>query len=348
MVTIRDVAKLAGVSVATVSRVLNNPAIASKEARELVLHAVAALGYRPNANAQALATQSSDTIGVVVMDVSDPFFGALVKAVDTVAQRHQKYVLIGNSYHEAEKERHAIEVLIRQRCNALVVHAKALGDDELSHFLNQVPGMVLINRVIPGYEHRCVSLNNVTGAEMATRLLLSQGHQRIGYIGSNHGIEDDLQRQQGYLTAMTQGTSVSMTQTRQPPPESWRAQGSPDLQGGEAAMVELLGRNLQLSAVFAYNDSMAAGALAVLKENGISVPQDFSLVGFDDIPIARYTSPKLTTVRYPIVSMATLATELALKGAANQLETGVSHCFMPTLVRRHSVAPWQNVAPVTY
>jgi LacI family transcriptional regulator len=193
-----------------------------------------------------------------------------------------------------------------------------------------------------------VSLNNVTGAEMATRLLLSQGHQRIGYIGSNHGIEDDLQRQQGYLTAMTQGTSVSMTQTRQPPPESWRAQGSPDLQGGEAAMVELLGRNLQLSAVFAYNDSMAAGALAVLKENGISVPQDFSLVGFDDIPIARYTSPKLTTVRYPIVSMATLATELALKGAANQLETGVSHCFMPTLVRRHSVAPWQNVAPVTY
>jgi len=348
MVTIRDVAKLAGVSVATVSRVLNNPAIASKEARELVLHAVAALGYRPNAIAQALAPQSSDTIGVVVMDVSDPFFGALVKAVDTVAQRHQKYVLIGNSYHEAEKERHAIEVLIRQRCNALVVHAKALGDDELSHFLNQVPGMVLINRVIPGYEHRCVSLNNVTGAEMATRLLLSQGHQRIGYIGSNHGIEDDLQRQQGYLTAMTQGTSVSMTQTRQPPPESWRAQGSPDLQGGEAAMVELLGRNLQLSAVFAYNDSMAAGALAVLKENGISVPQDFSLVGFDDIPIARYTSPKLTTVRYPIVSMATLATELALKGAANQLETGVSHCFMPTLVRRHSVAPWQNVAPVTY
>lgn len=348
MVTIRDVAKLAGVSVATVSRVLNNPAIASKEARELVLHAVAALGYRPNANAQALATQSSDTIGVVVMDVSDPFFGALVKAVDTVAQRHQKYVLIGNSYHEAEKERHAIEVLIRQRCNALVVHAKALGDDELSHFLNQVPGMVLINRVIPGYEHRCVSLNNVTGAEMATRLLLSQGHQRIGYIGSNHGIEDDLQRQQGYLTAMTQGTSVTMTQTRQSPPESWRAQGTPDLQGGEAAMVELLGRNLQLSAVFAYNDSMAAGALAVLKENGINVPQDFSLVGFDDIPIARYTSPKLTTVRYPIVSMATLATELALKGAANQLETGVSHCFMPTLVRRHSVAPWQNVAPVTY
>lgn len=342
MITIRDVARLAGVSVATVSRVLNNPAIASKEAREQVLSAVKALGYRPNANAQALATQSSDTIGVVVMDVSDPFFGALVKAVDTVAQQHNKYVLIGNSYHQAEKERHAIEVLIRQRCNALIVHAKSLSDAELALFMDQVPGMVLINRVVSGYEHRCVSLDNVAGAEVATRLLISQGHQRIGYIGSNHAIADECQRFAGYTAALKQARH-DLT----PPPESWRAEGTPDLPGGEAAMVELLGRNLNLSAVFAYNDSMAAGALAVLKENGIRVPEDFSLVGFDDIPIARYTSPKLTTVRYPIISMATLATELALQGATNSLSTGVSHCFMPTLVRRHSVAPWQNVAPVT-
>jgi LacI family transcriptional regulator len=97
------------------------------------------------------------------------------------------------------------------------------------------------------------------------------------------------------------------------PPESWVGTGTPDMQGGEAAMVELLGRNLQLSAVFAYNDSMAAGAPA-LKDNGIAVPQHLSLIGFDDIPIARYTDPQLTTVRYPIASMAKLATELALQG----------------------------------
>ncbi|QCR36596.1 HTH-type transcriptional regulator GalS [Nissabacter sp. SGAir0207] len=330
MITIRDVARRAGVSVATVSRVLNNSAIASKETRELVLKAATELGYRPNANAQALATQSSDTIGVVVMDVSDPFFGALVKAVDTVAQLHHKYVLIGNSYHQAEKERHAIEVLIRQRCNALIVHAKALDDRELIAFLEQVPGMVLVNRIIAGYEHRCVGLDNVSGALMATRLLLSHNHRRIGYIGSNHPIEDDVQRREGYRRAMAEVGLAT--------PEAWYAAGPPDLQGGEAAMVELLGRNQQLTAIFAYNDAMAAGALAVLKENGISVPQGCSLVGFDDIPIARYTSPKLTTVRYPIMSMATLATELALKGAANRLESGVTHCFMPTLVRRHSVA----------
>jgi len=339
MITIRDVARHANVSVATVSRVLNNSALVSQETRETVMQAVAQLGYRPNANAQALATQVSDTIGVIVMDVSDAFFGALVKAVDTVAQEHQKYVLIGNSYHEAEKERHAIEVLIRQRCNALIVHSKALSDEELTGFMEQIPGMVLINRVVPGYAHRCVCLDNVSGAVMATRMLLNNGHQRIGYLASSHQIEDNDLRREGWFRALEdQGIAA---------PESWVGTGSPDMQGGEAAMVELLGRNLQLTAVFAYNDSMAAGALTALKDNGIAVPQHLSLIGFDDIPIARYTDPQLTTVRYPVASMARLATELALQGAAGKLDPQAAHCFMPTIVRRHSVALRQSVVPIT-
>ena len=339
MITIRDVARQAGVSVATVSRVLNNSALVSPDTRDVVMKAVTQLGYRPNANAQALATQVSDTIGVVVMDVSDAFFGALVKAVDVVAQQHQKYVLIGNSYHEAEKERHAIEVLIRQRCSALIVHSKALSDDELSDFMQHIPGMVLINRIVPGYAHRCVGLDNVSGALMATRMLLNHGHQRIGYLSSNHGIEDDDMRREGWSKALQEQGIIA--------PDSWIGSGSPDMQGGEAAMVELLGRNLGLTAVFAYNDSMAAGALTTLKDNGIVVPQHLSLIGFDDIPISRYTDPQLTTVRYPVMSMAKLATELALLGAAGKLDREATHCFMPTLVRRHSVAQRQTVGPIT-
>lgn len=339
MITIRDVARQAGVSVATVSRVLNNSALVSPDTRESVMKAVTQLGYRPNANAQALATQVSDTIGVVVMDVSDAFFGALVKAVDTVAQQHQKYVLIGNSYHEAEKERNAIEVLIRQRCLALIVHSKALSDEELGDFMQHIPGMVLINRIVPGYAHRCVGLDNVSGALMATRMLLNHGHQRIGYLSSNHGIEDDALRREGWFRALQEQSIIA--------PDSWVGSGSPDMQGGEAAMVELLGRNLGLTAVFAYNDSMAAGALTTLKDNGIVVPQHLSLIGFDDIPISRYTDPQLTTVRYPIMSMAKLATELALLGAAGKLDHNARHCFMPTLVRRHSVTQRQIVGPIT-
>ena len=339
MITIRDVARQAGVSVATVSRVLNNSTLVSADTREAVMKAVSELDYRPNANAQALATQVSDTIGVVVMDVSDAFFGALVKAVDLVAQQHQKYVLIGNSYHEAEKERHAIEVLIRQRCNALIVHSKALSDDELAQFMDNIPGMVLINRVVPGYAHRCVCLDNLSGARMATRMLLNNGHQRIGYLSSNHGIEDDAMRKAGWMSALKEQDII--------PPESWIGTGTPDMPGGEAAMVELLGRNLQLTAVFAYNDNMAAGALTALKDNGIAIPLHLSIIGFDDIPIARYTDPQLTTVRYPIASMAKLATELALQGAADNIDPRASHCFMPTLVRRHSVATRQNAATIT-
>lgn len=339
MITIRDVARQAGVSVATVSRVLNNSVLVSPETRDAVMKAVAALGYRPNANAQALATQVSDTIGVVVMDVSDPFFGALVKAVDTVAQLRQKYVLIGNSYHEAEKERNAIEVLIRQRCSALIVHSKALSDRELGDFMDHIPGMVLINRTVPGYAHRCVGLDNVSGAVMATRTLLNQGHQRIGYLASSHQIEDEDRRREGWQRALReQGITA---------PDSWTGTGTPDMQGGEAAMVELLGRNSGLTAVFSYNDNMAAGALTALKDNGIAVPQQVSIVGFDDIPLARYTDPQLTTIRYPIVSMAKLATELALLGAAGKLDAAATHFFMPTLVKRHSVAPRQSVLPVT-
>ncbi len=328
MITIRDVARQAGVSVATVSRVLNNSALVSPETRECVMKAVTALGYRPNANAQALATQVSDTIGVVVMDVSD-----------MVAQEHQKNVLIGNSYHEAEKERNAIEVLIRQRCNALIVHSKALSDEELSALMEQIPGMVLINRIVPGYAHRCVCLDNVSGAMMATRMLVNNGHQRIGYLASSHRIEDDEMRREGWQKALLEQGIIAS--------DSWIGTGAPDMQGGEAAMVELLGRNLQLTAVFAYNDSMAAGALTALKDNGIAVPQHLSLIGFDDIPIARYTDPQLTTVRYPIASMARLATELALQGAAGKLDLAATHCFMPTLVRRHSVALRQIVVPIT-
>lgn len=199
--------------------------------------------------------------------------------------------------------------------------------------------MVLINRVVPGYAHRCVCLDNLSGARMATRMLLNNGHQRIGYLSSSHGIEDDAMRKAGWMSALKEQDII--------PPESWIGTGTPDMPGGEAAMVELLGRNLQLTAVFAYNDNMAAGALTALKDNGIAIPLHLSIIGFDDIPIARYTDPQLTTVRYPIASMAKLATELALQGAADNIDPRASHCFMPTLVRRHSVATRQNAAAIT-
>lgn len=329
MATIKDVARLAGVSVATVSRVINDSPKASDASRQAVTCAMEELNYHPNANARALAQQNTETLGLIVGDVSDPFFGAMVKAVEQVAYRTGNFLLIGNGYHNEQKERQAIEQLIRHRCAALVVHAKKIPDSELMSLMKQMPGMVLINRTLPGFEQRCVALDDRYGAWLATRHLIQQGHTKIGYLCSNHPISDADDRLQGYYDALTEhGLPIN---------DRLVTFGEPDESGGEQAMTELLGRGKHFTAVASYNDSMAAGAMGVLNDNGIDVPKEISLIGFDDVLISRYVRPRLTTVRYPIVTMATQAAELALALAENRPLPEVTHIFSPTLVRRHSV-----------
>lgn len=330
MSTIRDVAKLAGVSVATVSRVLNHSEATSEKTKSAVLNAIKLLGYQPNANAQALASNTADTIGVVVTDVTDTFFAILVKSVDQVAEQYQKNILIGIGYHNAEKEKKAIDTLLRKRCDCLVVHAKALSDEVLIEYLEAVKGMVIINRIIPGYEHRCVGLDNTKGTEIATETLIKAGHKGIGYIGSNHQIQDETARLAGYQNMLRK--------YQLPIKDIAISHASPDFEGGEEAMINLLSYNSDLTAVVAYNDSMAAGALSVLVENGINVPNQFSIIGFDDMPISHHIVPKLTTIRYPIDLMANYAARLALSLANDKIALPEVNHFNPTLVRRFSVA----------
>ncbi|ESS57075.1 bacterial regulatory s, lacI family protein [Enterobacter cloacae S611] len=329
MATIKDVARLAGVSVATVSRVINSSPKASENSRQAVQSAMDSLNYHPNANARALAQQSTESVGLVVSDVSDPFFGAMVKAVEQVASATGNFLLIGNGYHVEEKERKAIEQLIRHRCAALVVHAKVVPNEELASLMKQIPGMVLINRILPGFEQRCVALDDRYGAWLATRHLIQQGHTRIGYLCSNHEISDADDRLQGYYDALKENGL--------PCNDRLVTFAEPDESGGEQAMTELLGRGRNFTAVACYNDSMAAGAMGVLNDNGIDVPREISLIGFDDVLVSRYVRPRLTTVRYPIVTMATQAAELALALAENRTLPEITHLFNPTLVRRHSV-----------
>ncbi|MFC3025409.1 substrate-binding domain-containing protein [Vibrio zhugei] len=330
MATIKDVAKLSGVSVATVSRVINKSPKASSASIDAVTKAMQELGYRPNATARALVSQSTQTMGVLVADVSDPFFGTLIKAVDTVAHQHGKHLLIGNGYHSADGERQALELLINNRCDALVVHAKALSDDELIAFANEAKGMVIINRHIPAIAERCVSLDNVQGAYLATEYLIRHGHKHIACIASNHNIEDVEKRINGYRQALK---DYGLAQ-----PEDYISYGSPSLEGGEDAMTNLLNRSLPITGVVGYNDYMAAGALSTLDDNDIDVPKQMSIVGFDDGLIARYVKPRLTTVRYPIHVMAERAAHIALTLAENKpLDPNMSTQYAPTMVKRDSV-----------
>ncbi|PMH41166.1 DNA-binding transcriptional regulator GalS [Vibrio sp. 10N.286.49.B3] len=329
MATIKDVAREAGVSVATVSRVINKSPKASAASIKIVTKVMTELGYRPNANARALVSQSTNTIGVLVGDVSDPFFGTLVKAVDNIARKNGKHILVGNGYHDAKEEKHALELLINNRCESLVIHSKALSDEELINYAKEVKGLVLINRLIPEIAHRCISLDNRKGAFLATELLIREGHHHIACIASSHQIEDVSERIDGYHDALKH---YGMT-----PHENLIEFGEPNSEGGESAMTNLLARSQPITGIVAYNDYMAVGALSILEDNDFSVPQQISMVGFDDGLIARYVSPKLTTIRYPIQLMAEKAAILALslsKGEKNESENLI---FSPTIVKRGSV-----------
>jgi LacI family transcriptional regulator len=329
MATIKDVAKVAGVSVATVSRVVNKSPKASKAAIASVNAAMKTLAYRPNANARALVNQSTNTIGVMVADVSDPFFGALIKAVDNVARSHHKHLLIGNGYHDANVEREAIELLINNRCDSLVIHSKGLSDQELIEFAKEVPGLVLINRHIPEIAERCIALDNQQGAYKATQHLIDQGHQHIGYINSHQDIDDAHHRQTGYLQAL-----VEQDLCLNP---DYIVAGQPTDEGGEVAMTELLARKLPITAVVCYNDYVAAGALTALEKQHVAVPSDISLMGFDNGLIAKYLHPKLTTMHYPIQTMAEQAAALSLALAKGNNSGIKGKVFEAILVERQSV-----------
>ena len=335
MANIRDVAKEAKLSVATVSRVINKLPHTSQAAIDAVHAAMEKLNYRPNANARALVSKSSPSIGVLVADVSNPFYGAMVQAIDEVAREYKKHILITHGYHNEAYERESIELLINNRCDSLVIHSKGLSDQELIKFSQEIPGLTVINRFIPEIAERCVALDNVKGSSLALNHLLRAGHDKIGYLASSHQIEDSADRKQGYrLELEKHGLTYS---------GSLVAAGEPDELGGAEAMRNLLAKNVPFTAVATYNDLMAAGAIKVLTENNIRVPEDVSVIGFDDSSIASYLSPTLTTVRYPIQIMASHAARLAIHLAEKSPYEHDKHLYVPTLVVRHSVKKQSSV-----
>ncbi|MCL1076764.1 LacI family DNA-binding transcriptional regulator [Parashewanella spongiae] len=329
MATIKDVAQLANVSVATVSRVVNGSNKVGKKTLEKVKSAMLELSYRPNANARDLVTKRSSTLGVVVPDVSDPFFACLASGVDTIAKKHQLQLLLSTGGQDADSERKAIELLLARRCEVMVVHSKKISDNELMALSKQAAGLIIINRLIPGLEHKCIWLDNYAGGQLAAQHLISKGAVSIAIANSNLDINDPIERKRGfndYLASLD--TNVYSKEINH----------TPNQQGGELAASALLNEKQSFDAVFAYNDAMAMGIIATLIDKGIKIPEDISVIGFDDVILARYSQPKLTTLSYPIEDMAMYAAELAIsqnvnKGDRKEIQ---SHCYLPKLIERFS------------
>ncbi|ASK79694.1 DNA-binding transcriptional regulator GalS [Paraphotobacterium marinum] len=321
MSTIKDVAKLAGVSIATVSRVLNNSDKVSLDTAQIVQDAINSLEYAPNAMAQSLVTQKSNTIGVLVNDLSDPFFGQMIKTIDTVAKQNGQHILVGNGYHNPDFEKKIINLFISKQCDSLILHSKALKDSEIISIANKIENVVIINRYIKELADKCVYTDNSWGTNIATDKLAKLGHTNIAFINSNHQIEDAKSREIGYKKAITKHNLISKV-----------IYTNPDQNGGESAMKQIIKSTTKYTGIVCYNDSIASGVIAFLHENNIKVPNEISVIGFDDLDVAQYVYPKLTTIHYPIKEMAQYATLLLL----NKLDKKQS--FGLKLIVRNSIS----------
>ncbi|MGL5303744.1 MAG: LacI family DNA-binding transcriptional regulator [Aeromonas sp.] len=307
MATIKDVSLLAKVSISTVSRVINNTAQVAPDKREAVVAAMKELNFRPNSFAQSLVSKRSNCIGVLVGDLcGGPFFAQMMRGIETVVDQANKFTIVMSGNHDAARERHAIAALLQRQCDGLIVHSKALPDDALCELAAGSTPIVFINRQVPGFEDRCVWLDNQAGISTACQHLLDAGHRQIAFITSDdEAFVDGQQRMAGYCQTLARA-GVSLD-------PALIGRGFANEHGGYLAMSELLERQVAFTAVLGFNDAMAAGAISCLLERGIQIPQQVSVVGFDDIPYARYLYPKLTTVCYPIEEMGRRAAQLALR-----------------------------------
>lgn len=288
------------------------------------------LKYQPNSLARALVNSRSDCIGLLVGEIDSPFFGQLMAGVHRVVMVAGKHVIVTAGYHQADQERSAIRFMQERRCDGLVIHSKALPDAEIIELIERGVPVTLVNRLIPGHEARSVYLDNEFGAYLATRHLIRNGHQNIAYVGTNIAIEDGQSRVAGYQRALSEA-GIELDERKM-------VKAFPDEEGGNYAMSEVMARDLGITALFAYNDAMAAGAVMMLQDAGWHVPQQVSIVGFDDVILARIIKPHLSTIRYPVNEMGALAAQLVLHELDPRFEINEHPLrFTPRLIERQSV-----------
>jgi LacI family transcriptional regulator len=308
---ITDVARRAGVSTASVSRVLNRNYPVSDGVRQRVLEAVRDLGYVANAHARALLTSTSGTVGVILHDVSDPYFAEIVRGIQEVAARENRLVVICNSLREPTREITYIEMLRAHRVDAIIMAGGHILDDEYLIALREQALQLRAqgSRLVLCGRHPvradAVVPNNTAGGARLARHLLERGHRRIAHITGPANLSTTQDRLDGYLGALA---SYAVE-----PDPALLVTGDFTREGGYEAAERLLAAATAFTAVCAANDLAAVGVLACLRDHGLRVPEDVSVAGFDDLPVARDVTPALTTIRVPMAEMGRQSMRLALR-----------------------------------
>ena len=298
MSTMQEVATKAGVSKATVSRVLSGKGYVSQQTKDQVYKAIEEAGYRPNLLARNLATRKSMCIGLVITNTlyNGPYFNELITQAAKKLDACGRQLLLVDGKNSADEERAAIEFLRDLRCDGIIIYPRFLSGDELDAIIdNDKKPVMVVNRKLRKHQSHCIFCDHKGSSFHAAEYLIDQGHRQIGFITGSLDSPTAIERLAGYKAALAEH--------RLPVQEALIVQGKWSPASGAKAVETLLQAGISFSALLASNDEMAIGAIKALNQAGLSVPEDVSVIGFDNIPTAPWLNPSLSSIRDPVSEM---------------------------------------------
>ncbi|MHA6747753.1 LacI family DNA-binding transcriptional regulator [Actinotignum timonense] len=325
--SIRDVAQLAGVSLGTASNVLNHPERVSAATRKKVEAAIDELGFIPSEAGRRLRRVDSKLVGVIVFDVANPFFSEAASAIEAYLAQFSCFPIIGSTGGDPTREADLLRLLLGQEVRGIILTPSSGAAESLKLLSSRRIPVVLFDH--PALENgmSAVSVDDTRGAEIAIEHLHSLGHRHIGFINGSARVRQAQARRVGVeRSARASHNELTLTEVHA---------ARFDAASGEKAMHELLTSHPEITGVFCANDSLAIGAMRAARQRNLGIPQDISIVGFDDIDVARELITPLTTVRQPMTELGTTAARLLLEQPAHAQDIA----FVPELIVRESTAP---------
>lgn len=332
MTTIKDVARLAGVGVGTASRVLSGKGSFSQDAAQRVMAATKQLEFRPSATARALSLKNTGTIGVFVPNCKGPFHGTLLLAIDQELRRYGRHMVLANGCGDEDERQQALDAtrfLLERDCDGLIVVSNALREADFIALRKRCPHLAVLNRDVKGMKSHCFTVDHVQAGGLAAQTLWDYGHRRMAVIAGPEAAWDSRQRLRGFFEVLARCGIAAETV----PMES----GDFSEQSGWNATERLLESKKRFTALFCTNDQMAMGALGCLHHAGVAVPAQLSVIGYDDVNLAAFLAPRLTSVHIPLEAMSLHACRTLLN-ACYGLELPVLRSFSPSIVFRDSLA----------
>jgi DNA-binding LacI/PurR family transcriptional regulator len=330
-VTIKDVAKKAGVSIASVSRVINDSKPVSPELRERILNVIEQTGYKPNAMARGLKIKASGLIGLITPDIENGTFAELVKGIEEVIEENSMNLIVSNSKGEVEKELKALHIFKEQQIDGIIFSGVKFTEKHKKYFERYQVPTVVVSQKFPGSGLPSVTIDNIEAAYQAVKYLIDKNHKNIAVIhGPLYDRSSGEERLIGYQKALKEA-GISIT-------KEYITQGDFTIKSGYQAMEKIIKNSVKMpTAVFAASDRMAIGALDACLDNGYIVPEDISIMGFDDIELAEIVRPKLTTMSIDHSRLGKKVIEILLDRIKNNNENDRAYELDFHLVERGSV-----------